>query len=160
MPCDDFTEQIHLIIDKNDKLVSYKLIKKSCRGILGQESLLINKLKGFSTKEILAKDINDFRSSNNGKSEVEEFIEFKHFFAIKSALETMEGIEPGGLGSPCTIAVISHDGENLILDADIAVDLIAEKIKACGICAGCGARKWSDKKIRPRLSKSKKITGA
>jgi hypothetical protein len=158
MPCDNVTEIIRLVIDKDDMLVSYKLIKKSCGGILGQESMLIDMLKGKTTKNIMAIDPDAFRRSCPAQSDVEEFITFKHLFAVVSALETLTGKQPGGADSPCAVAEISYDNGNLIGEAEIAVDIVTEKIRACGICAGCGVKSYREEKDRISAAKSKKGT--
>ena len=156
MPCDNVTEKIRLVIDKDDRLVSYKLVKKSCNGLLGQESMLIDLLKDKTTKQILAVDAAAFRNSYSAQSDVEEFIALKHFFAIKSALEAVIGNTPGGADSSCAIAQVNYDNGNLIVEADIAVDIVTEKIRACGICAGCGIKSFSEKKVRTTKAKAKK----
>lgn len=158
MPCDNVTEIIRLVIDKDDKLISYRLVKKSCGGILGQESMLIDMLKGKTTKNIMAIDPAAFRSSYPAQSDVEEFIAFKHLFAINSALETLTGKQPGGPHSPCVLAEISYDNGNLIAEAEIAVDIVTEQIRACGICAGCGVKSFREKKARTRTAKTKNGT--
>lgn len=158
MPCDNVTEIIRLVIDKDDRLVSYNLVKKSCGGILGQESMLIDMLKGKTSKDILAIDPATFRNSYQAQSDIEEFIAFKHFFAIKSALETLTGKKPGGADSPCAIAEISYSNGSLIAEAEIAVDIVTEKIRACGICAGCGVKSYREDKDRDRTAKSKNGT--
>jgi hypothetical protein len=158
MPCDNVTEIIRLVIDKDDRLVSYKLAKKSCGGVLGQESMLIDMLKGKTTKDIMAIDPTAFRSLYHAQSDVEQFIAFKHFFAINAVLETLTGKQLGGADSPCAVAEISYGNGNLIAEAEIAVDIVTEKIQACGICAGCGVKSYREEKDRTRTAKSKNGT--
>ncbi|MDZ4859002.1 MAG: hypothetical protein SGI88_08445 [Candidatus Hydrogenedentes bacterium] len=141
MPCSDVTEIIHVEIDSEDNLQDYYFSKRTCGQGVGSGNLLIENLKGWSTDRILATDSDEFVSLFPVEDPLEEFLGLKHFFAIQAVLEVLTGKEPGGKNDPCAAAEISYGDDKLIIDGQIAVDLVTEKIKSCGSCKGCGKPK-------------------
>jgi len=137
MPCDNVTELMRIVIGRDERLKSYRFLKKTCGGAVGTESLLLDQFKGRTADQLLALRADIFASGSGQTTDIEEFLNLKHFFAIKAVLEafTGNGVE-GGADSACTIAGISHDGDNTIIDAEIAVGIVTEMIKSCGHCGG------------------------
>ena len=62
----------------------------------------------------------------------------KHLFALQEALAVLTGVAAGGPGEVCSVAEIRYDEGVMIIDADIRVDALEEKIKGCGGCTRCG----------------------
>lgn len=134
MPCNDITENIEIILDKNDRLKSYCLTKNTCGEAVGVESLLLDSLRGKSIDYLL--DADDFVNHREHRPEnhPEEFLKLKHIMALKSALSVYVGNLSGGRDNTCTIASVGYDNGNTIIDAQIDVLLMTEHIKACAHC--------------------------
>ena len=137
MPCDNITELMRIVFDEDERLKSYRFLKKTCGGAVGAESLLEDSLRGRSIAELLGLHVDSFCRDNVVTSEIEEFLSLKHFFALRSVLEALSGrAEGGGPGAACTIAEIAYDDGGLVVDAEIAVSIVTGMIKACGHCSG------------------------
>lgn len=141
MPCDDVTEKIRVQIDQADALVGYRLIKRTCGRAVGEESLLAARFAGTAAQTLVALSDDDFAAGIPDCDEVEEFLHFKHFFALQSALRILLGVDSGSDGEVCRAAAITFEGGMCTIDAEISVDVVTERIKACGKCKGCGVRK-------------------
>jgi hypothetical protein len=136
MPCNDVTEVLRLEIGRGDRLKNYSFQKKTCGGAVGAESLLLSRIEGRTVAEFLESHADTFIDFDEPAGEVERYLELKHFFAVRAALEVVTGSAPGGVGSACTIAEIGFDGDTMIIEAEILVAIVAEKIKSCGHCGG------------------------
>jgi hypothetical protein len=134
MPCDNVTETIQAVFNSSDRLISYRLWKQECGESVGDPSLLLPRLKGKTLASILSITPESIVDINPPLSAMERFISLKHLFAIKSVLESLTGMRPGGPKAACAIAEINYDNGNLIVDADISVSLVTDQIKACGLC--------------------------
>ncbi|MDX2176472.1 MAG: hypothetical protein SF028_08370 [Candidatus Sumerlaeia bacterium] len=140
MPCGDVTETIRLRLDGGDRLLDYRLSKRTCGRAVGEASLLAGALAGRGAAAILAIDVEDFAAEQAfGEDEVAVFLALKHLFALQAALRAATGLEPAGLHDACTVAVVAAEGEETIVEADISIDVVTERIKSCGNCKGCGA---------------------
>jgi len=134
MPCNDITEQIRIVLDGNDRLKSYGLLKKTCGAAVGAESLLSDRLAGLSIDDLLRLDIFTSPRPHTDEDDIEKFLNLKHFFAIRATLVSFTGEDSAGVGDTCTIASISYDGDDTIIDAEIDIRLITEQIEACAHC--------------------------
>ena len=134
MPCHDITEEIRIVLDKNGCLRSYRLNKKTCGGAVGTESLLLDRVAGWKIDDFFAANEFSFQQEHLPESHVEEFLNLKHFMAIKSALNAYAGNAPAGVDAPCSIAGISYDSDDIVIEADIDISLVTEQIKACAHC--------------------------
>ncbi len=141
MPCSDVTELIQVTLDNDERLEDYFFSKRTCGQGVGAGNLLIEQFRGRTVDEILAYDAEHYVTEFPVEDELEEFLGLKHFFAIQSVLEVLVGKEPGGKGDPCAAAEISYDDGRLVIDGQIEVDLVTEKIKSCGNCRACGKSK-------------------
>src|SRR5512135_3065832 len=103
MPCDNISESIAIAIDSEDRLKSYRLYKSSCGVEVGDELLLQDHLRGRTVTEILNFDLAQFADGITGLSEFDRFLAFKHFFAVRLALEALIGIQDGGPNADCRI---------------------------------------------------------
>ncbi len=141
MPCSDVTEIIQVTLDADERLQDYYLAKRTCGQGVGAGNLLIEQFRGRTTDELLAYDAERYLAEFPVADELEEFLSLKHFFAIQSVLEVLVGKKPGGKDDPCAAAEIAYENGRLVIDGQIAVDLVTEKIKACGNCRACGRSK-------------------
>ncbi len=131
MPCNDITEKIRIVLDRNDRLKSYRLFKKTCGDAIGAESLLSDKLTGLSIDDILLSDkVTSYGTKTSG-DQIERFLNLKHLLAIRAALLSFTGRNSAGVNDTCTMAGISYDGDDTIIDAEIDIGLLTEKIEAC-----------------------------
>ena len=134
MPCGDITERTKIRIDKESRLISYNYNKKTCGGAVGPESMIIDGLKGKRAEEIINLSEIDFFKFDNFENKIDEFLNLKHFFAVKSALKVFLGVTSGRIGDTCTIAGVEYSDDETIIDADINIELITDQIKACAHC--------------------------
>lgn len=141
MPCDDVTELLELRLDADDRLLGYRLAKRTCGRAVGEESLIAEPLAGAHASAIIAIDADAFIDEREPATDVEAFLLLKHLFAVQDALRVLAGEEPGGAAAPCAIASIAYDGDAMLLEAHLAVDAITQQIKACGACKGCGTKR-------------------
>jgi len=141
MPCSDVTEIIQVTLDADDRLKDYVYSKRTCGQGVGAGSLLLDQLRGRTADELLATDIADISPTFPIENDLEEFLAFKHFFAIQSVLEVLTGKQPGGKNDPCAAAEIAYEDGDLIITGQIDIDLVTEKIKSCGNCKSCGNAK-------------------
>ncbi len=136
MPCDNVLELIRITLDSDERLKSYKLQLMTCGKSIGAESLILDRVRDMSISEIRALEPAKFQSEKD--SGIENFLRLKHLFALQLALETYTGQSSGAVSSACKIAEINYDQSGVIIDADIEVDIMVDKIKACGPCdSGC-----------------------
>jgi hypothetical protein len=144
MPCDDVTELLRVVLDAEDSLLCYELIKRSCGRAVGERSLLLERWAGTPATALLGLDGDDFAESLEIADDTELVLHMKHFFAVQSGLRVLIGLESGGALDPVRVAAIgSTDSGGLTLEAEIAIDVITEKIQACGRCNGCGVKSRS-----------------
>ncbi|MBP8132175.1 MAG: hypothetical protein KA184_21560 [Candidatus Hydrogenedentes bacterium] len=147
MPCSDVTELIRVTVDAQDRLKSYRFIKKTCGRAVGAEALLLGALGGCSVGEILELTPERFLGQMETSGPIEEFLSLKHLVAVQSALEVLTGGAPGGPGRLCAVAEITFDEGETVIDARISVDLLTNEIKSCGNCRSCGAAKGSKRVV-------------
>ncbi len=131
MPCNDITEQIRIVLDRNDRLISYGLFKKTCGSAVGAESLLLDMLAGLSIDDILQLHRSKSQWPQAAEDQTEEFLKLKQFFAIRAALVSFTGKDSAGVDDTCTISSVSYDGDDTIIDAEIDIKLLTEQIEAC-----------------------------
>lgn len=141
MPCNDITEVIEVVLDENDCVKSYSLSKRTCGQAVGVTDLLLPILKGWSVQRLLACDPEAFFADFPPREPIEEFLGWKHLFALQAALEVLVGKAPGRKDDPCPVASVSHEDGRTTIDARIVIDVLTDRIAACGGCKGCGSRK-------------------
>ena len=139
MPCSDVTELIRVVLDENDCLSEYVFAKRTCGQGIGAESLLIDQLRGRSLDDLLAITAESFLAAYPIPDETEEFLSLKHLFAVQSALEVLLGKEPGRKGDGFAAGEIEYGDGETVIQGRIVIDVVTEKIKACGGCSSCGS---------------------
>jgi NifU-like protein involved in Fe-S cluster formation len=139
MPCNNIVEQIRINLDDRNRLTGYRFIKQTCGQDVGARSLLTEFLLGLNVDELLAIDSESLLAVCRPEDDVSRFLHLKHLFAIQAALEVYTGRSNGASNSACAIAEIGDDQGQVVIDADIDVGLVADKIKACSGCSGCAS---------------------
>ncbi len=138
MPCSDITEVLQIEIDAEDRLVTYSLLKQTCGGSLGKESLLLKWAGNRSVAEILETDFDRFRALFPTDDPVVEFVRLKHFVALQKGLAALLGTQSAQPTDACAVDTITYlpDGGVRML-AELKVDVLTDEIKACGGCGSC-----------------------
>jgi len=139
VPCNNLVEQIRITLDDRDRLTGYRFIKQTCGQDVGARSLLTEFLLGLSVDELLAIDSERLLAVCRPEGDVSRFLHLKHLFAIQAVLEVYTGRANGAGNSPCAIAEIGDDQGQVVIDADIDVVLVTDKIKVPAGCSGCGS---------------------
>jgi hypothetical protein len=127
---------MRVVLDSDDRLQNYRLLKMTCGGAVGAESLLLDRLKGRGIGELLSLHADTFCHESTAETDIEEFLGLKHFFALKSVLEAFAGYQPAGREAACTLSGISFDNDGATIDAEIAVGVVTDLIRSCGHCGG------------------------
>ncbi len=144
MPCQDVTESIFVALDVNECLVDYELRKRTCGAEVGHPSLLLAPLLGRGVAELAALQPSEVLELAEARDEDAEFLCLKHFVALQEAVAALSGETSGRPDSACEISRISYEPDGrLELEGLLRVDLLTERIKACGNCRGCGRRETS-----------------
>jgi hypothetical protein len=138
MPCDNLVEQIRITLDDRDRLTGYQFIKQTCGRDVGAGSLLTEFLFGLSVDELLAIDSENLFAICLLEDDISRFVYLKHLFAVQAVLEVYTGSSNGAGNSYCAIVEIGDDRGQVVVDADIDIMLVADKIKACTSCSNCG----------------------
>jgi len=137
MPCGDISEQIQIKLDNVYRLTSYSLSKGTCGGPVGVESLISNMVEGKTAEEIIEISNNEIYKSVTFADKNEEYLVLKHLFALQITLEAYLGDSSGAAGESCAIASVEYGEDETIIDADINLKLVVEKIESCAGC-NCG----------------------
>lgn len=152
MPCKDITETIRVEVDTEDRFGSYALAKRTCGQGVGGYDLLLPYLRGKHVDDILKLQPEDLlnayppQASRKKEAETLEFLYLKHLFAVQSVLEVYVGQASGAKNETCAASEIEWDGESTEIEAVIRVDVVIEKIKACGGCGSCGSERSPKKR--------------
>lgn len=152
MPCNDVTEIIQLTLDADDRLTSYALNKKTCGRGIGAAAMMLEAFAGKTADELLAWEAEDYCHAFPTDDPLLEFLQLKHLFAVQAAIGVLTGSHSGGPASSCPVAEIRYDGGEILIEAHIPVDLLTEKIRACGRCKGCGANARTARAAQPVTS--------
>jgi len=146
MPCEDITEVLHISLDHDDRMASYRLVKRTCGRAVGEESLLLDWTKGVAAAELLDADIDAMFDHFLPDEEGEEFLLLKHLFALQQAVAAYLGLEESGPGAACAVASIAFGPDGAEIETQLRIDVLAEKIKGCGRCGtGCGRKNAREK---------------
>lgn len=147
MPCNNITELMRVVLDKSDRLVSYRFVKRTCGSGVGADSLMNDYFQGRNVHDLLDLDVDRFCDDNPTTDEVEEFLQLKHYFALQNVLAVLTGRTSGGRGEACVVSDVQCDDDELIIDTEIKVDLVADQIQACGRCSMCGTKEGLRRKV-------------
>jgi hypothetical protein len=140
MPCDDIAELIRIEIDSKERLRNFELNKQSCGMAIGVELPSFNNLKGRSIADILEIEIDDFCRKID--DEIVRFLSLKHLLALKMTIGTFIGQDDGGPEARCRIMEINYDENGVVIEAEIKVGIVDDKIRLCDSCfPGCAMNK-------------------
>lgn len=134
MPCGDITERIRLTIDSDDRLVSYRFLKKTCGGSIGPETLHQEDIIGQPIDIIVGWEERSFQGMGMGGNDIAEFLKGKHIYAIQSTIRAFLGLTPKDISSSCTIARVEYDRNGTFIEAEIKSKFAVDKVKACDHC--------------------------
>ena len=135
MPCNDVTEEIRIIIDSDDRVISYDLKKRTCGRSLGAPAVISDEICGLKTDQILEGEDDILLGEKANTRHTRKFIALKHLFALKSVLAMYRGMDSGLKSNACEIARIDYDDGDIIIEADIKIDMITKEIEACPGCS-------------------------
>jgi hypothetical protein len=138
MPCSDVTEVLTLTLDPQDRVVHYSLIKRTCGGAVGNPSLLRKWIENRSASDVLAATPDEILAAIPTHSTTWEFLTLKHLFAVQSGLQAMLGESSSMPGDLCVVDTIESAPNGIRMIAELKVDVLTEKISACGGCGTCG----------------------
>jgi hypothetical protein len=161
MPCSDITEILEVILDENDCLKEYAFAKRTCGQGVGAQALILEHIQSRPLNELLFMTADQFLAEFPIADPDEEFLSLKHLFAIQGALEVYTGAEAGGRHDFFAASGIEYDVDETRIAGQIAVDVVVEKIEACGNCTSCNAapddkQAMAQKVVRSSLRKALK----
>jgi hypothetical protein len=140
MPCAYTSELTRIELDSEDRLRDYRISKQSCGAAVGDGSLIVNDLLGRPISEILKIDIGAFCS--NIHDDINRFLSLKHLLALQMTIEIFIGKEAGSHKDLCRIMDINYDEDGIVIEAEIEVNILAEKMRLCDHChSGCAINK-------------------
>ncbi|MEQ8821548.1 MAG: hypothetical protein RLY93_15040 [Sumerlaeia bacterium] len=151
MPCNDITETVRLVLDLDDNVLDYSLIKRSCGKAVGERSLILSWIRGRRADDLLNDDVEAFLEAYPNEDETLEFLYLKHFFAVRAGLAVLTGRECGSIGSECVAQSITCDTEGTEFIGQLKIAVLTEKIKSCGGCGSCGSKKKA-RKAEPAMA--------
>ncbi len=137
MPCGDISETIRLELDGNDKLLDYTFSKRACGGNIGQKSMLLDQLKGFSARQIIDLEQSKLLDMLNPENSTEGFLAIKHLTIMQTCFLMLYGEMSNKTRNPVRIYSINHTPNGIELEADVKLNLDVKKIDPCNNC-GCG----------------------
>lgn len=140
MPCSDVTEILSITLDSDDRIVHYSLLKRTCGGSVGNPSLLRKWVENRTAQEVLEASPEQLLAALPTPSTTWEFLRLKHLFALQSGIQALFGQKSAMPGDPCVVDSIEMTDGGLRLLAQIKVDILTEKIAACGGCDTCGSK--------------------
>jgi hypothetical protein len=137
LPCSDVTELVRVTVDADDRVRDYSLHKLACGEPVGAEDLLLSALQGQTIQEILAWDAEAFLAEFPVEEPAVAFLARKHLHAVQAAVGVLTGQESGGPNDLCAAAEIQSDGDDILIEALVTVDMHTDRIAPCGPCGGC-----------------------
>jgi hypothetical protein len=137
MPCTDVTEQLQILLDADDRMVDYSLIKRTCGGTMGRDSLILKMVKSMRAEHIAACPPHVFYETITFSSDLKELVYLKHYRALRAALSEYLGWESDEPGADCRMENVQYDSDATRLTASVSLSLATERIPSCGACDTC-----------------------
>jgi hypothetical protein len=131
LPCLDVTETLEIRLDTDDCLVEYKLRKRTCGTDISDQDLLLDRLTGYASKDILSLEPQSFINKLHIGDQARRFLYLKHLLAIQSLLETYMGVRPGDRNSKCIIKSVETGDDGSSLKALIKLSIPTTNIEPC-----------------------------
>ena len=136
MPCNDITEKLKIRLDLEYRLLDYHLTKRTCGGAVGEDSLLLDKLKGQPAETIVALGEMPLFAELQLQDFTEIFIYRKHLSALQTGLEILTGRRDSRFSERFVVEMIINDSDGLELAARVKFSMPAKDIEPCESC-GC-----------------------
>ena len=141
MPCSDVTELLTIELDREERVKSYSLTKRTCGGAMGRDSLILKLIRNRSVSELLALPAHLFYGEIQFSSDLKEMVYLKHYFAVQAGLAAYVGKQAKASRGECTLESVIFGSDGIELTGLVNVDMSTNKISACGGCAACGSKK-------------------
>jgi hypothetical protein len=135
MPCGDITDTITLTLSPDDRLLDYRLEKKTCGAPVGEFNLLIDWLRDQPADGILSQPFQDFARQLTITDATTEFVCWKHYRTVLAGLAAYLG-ESNEASAAAAVVGIDFAGDGVEVTVEVKHDLPAENVKPCG--TGCG----------------------
>lgn len=131
MPCSDQTERLTLELDDRDRIRGFSVYKLTCRQPVGGSELLpvVRDMPARALLTAPAGDLIDPRLDD-----VRAFMLTKQLLALQGAIAVMYGLPEDGQPQAFDLHELEHDRHGTRLAGEIAINVIAERITACGGC--------------------------
>jgi NifU-like protein involved in Fe-S cluster formation len=113
MPCDDTSDLIKIVLDKNERLTDYSFQKLSCGKVIGEEKLIGQWLFGQTAAAILEIEPDEFEQKLNLEDDMKHYLALKHLIALQKGLAVLLGRTSGGLDDSCSVEYINHSPDGL-----------------------------------------------
>ncbi len=135
MPCSDVTEWLELTLDQDDGVTDFVLQKDTCGAPVGN-ALLLEYIQGIDPQRLLDVSLLELVPTVHDARHLDQFLLSKQLYALQEALAVYTGVKSGGKGELFTVEKLEYGPANTVIKGLVRVDLITEKIRACGNC-GC-----------------------
>ena len=139
MPCSDVTEVVEIRLDAHDRIVSYRLRKRTCGGSLGMPSLIKGWVTGKSVTELIESDPSEFLAAHEPRTITGELVHLKHYVAVRKTCQAIIG-QTSDDDIAGLIDSIIYDADGMDVVAIISSEVMSEEIKACAGCGTCGSK--------------------
>ena len=133
MPCTDVTELLTLTLDHHDRVIAYTLVKQTCGGAVAGRGLIRDWVKHAGVDQVLALSAEQLVAECE-RGTVNEYLMLKHLFTVQAALRTYVGAAQDDDGELIEIESIEHSPDRSEIHARVKLNVLTEKIKACGLC--------------------------
>lgn len=138
MPCTDVTENLRLVLDRDDRIVDYELSKQTCGGAVAGRGLIRKWVKDQTVEEVLALNAKAVLESSKTRSTTDEYLHLKHLFSIQETLSAYTGASDNE-NELLSILSVDYGPEGSTIHARINLEVLTDRIKACGLCGDkCG----------------------
>ncbi len=138
MPCSDVTERLSLTLDHEDRVIGYELTKQTCGGSVAGRGLIRELVKHRTADEVLALRAETVVADTDGSDDVLEYLRLKHLFSLQAALAVFGGDASDEQSRLLTIESVDYGPDDVTIVATVHLEVLTDKIKACGLCDGCG----------------------
>lgn len=133
MPCTNVTELLELTLDSEDRVLDYSLTKETCGGKVAGRGLIRDWVKLKSAESVLALLPQEMLEKSDNPDVTTEYLRLKHLFSVQAALATLFGSDSGTEGF-ITVESVQYALDETRLSARVDLDILTDKIKACGLC--------------------------
>lgn len=139
MPCTDVTENLKLVLDSEERIIDYELSKRTCGGAVAGRGLIRKWVKHRPVDAVLQLTGQEVLAGSEIKSGTDEYLHLKHLFAIQETLSAFTGATDNE-SELLSILSVDYGPEGASIQARINLEVLTDRIKACGLCGDkCGS---------------------